>query len=320
MVGYRPLGQSDIEVSEIGFGTWTLTSGWWGTFTDEEAVDLLRRAYDSGISYYDTGEAVGDGRGERLLAQAFKDRRELVIISTKVGHDPSRPGDPGSRTLTPDFLRESVEASLRRLESSYIDLLQVHHPSLEVMKDDAVWSSLEALRAEGKIRHIGAVMGPGPGWLEEARHAMRNRGVAGVQLYYNILEEEPGRQFFPVALELNQGMVVRGPHAGGVLESSWEEAVGHPADDDGQVKDREFVVQGRKKAEKLAWIHEDKGMNLAQAALKFILSEETVASVIPNIYRAEHLDEYGAVSDFPGFEQWELGEIAERFRRNFDVS
>lgn len=320
MVGYRPLGQSDIEVSEIGFGTWTLTSGWWGTFTDAQAVDLLRRAYGSGISYYDTGEVVGAGRGERLLAEAFKDRRELVIISTKVGYDLADAGSPKAQKWSPEVLRQSVEESLGRLESSYIDLLQLHHPSMEVMKDDGVWSTMEALRDEGKIRHFGPVMGPGTGGLEEARYAMRNRGVAGVQLYYNILEEEPGRNFFPVALELNQGMVVRGPHAGGVLEAAWEEAVTFPADDDGHIKDAAFVEEGRRKAEKLAWIHKDKGMSLAQAALKFILSEETVASVLPNIYRADQLEEYGAVSDLPSLEQWELGEIAEQFRRNFDVS
>ena len=147
---------------------------------------------------------------------------------------------------------------------------------------------------------------------------MRKRDLGCVQTYYNLLEEEPGRKFFPVALEINQGMVIRAPHAGGVLESS-ADAVSFPADGDLQVKDAAWIERARKQAENLSWIYEGKGMSLSQAALKFILSEETVASAIPNIYREEHLAEYGAVSDFESFSQVELGEIAEQFRKGFGV-
>ncbi len=113
-------------------------------------------------------------------------------------------------------------------------------------------------------------------------------------------------------------MVIRAPHAGGVLESS-ADAVHFPTDGDLEVKDPAWIDRARKQAANLSWIYEGKGMSLSQAALKFILSEETVASVIPNIYREEHLAEYGAVSDFESFSQVELGEIAEQFRKGFGV-
>lgn len=147
---------------------------------------------------------------------------------------------------------------------------------------------------------------------------MRKYDLGSIQTYYNLLEEEPGRKFFPVALEIAQGMVIRAPHAGGVLESDVE-AVRFPADGDLHVKDATWVDRARKQAANLRWIYDGKGMSLSQAALKFILSEETVASVIPNIYREEHLAEYGAVSDFESFSQVELGEIAEQFRKGFGV-
>ncbi|HYS73414.1 MAG TPA: aldo/keto reductase [Thermoplasmata archaeon] len=311
-MNYRPMGKSELEVSEVGFGVWTLASGRWGEFGDDQAVDLLHKAYEAGINYFDVAPTDGAGRGERLLGRAFQDKRELVIISTKVGRA------DGSVDFSPAGIRKSLDATLDRLASSYVDVLQLHYPDAATVANAGVWQTLEALKSEGKARYVGIALGPGPGGLEEGRAAMRKRDLGCVQTYYNLLEEEPGRKFFPVALEINQGMVIRAPHAGGVLESS-ADAVRFPADGDLQVKDAAWIERARKQAANLSWIYEGKGMSLPQAALKFILSEETVASVIPNIYREEHLAEYGAVSDFESFSQVELGEIAEQFRKGFGV-
>lgn len=309
------MGKTELEVSEVGLGTWTLTSGRWGSFSTEQAVEFLRRAYDAGINYFDASDVHADGLGEKLLAIAFKEKRELVVVSTKVGY--ASPGGP--KDFSPDHVRRALDASLARLETSYIDVVQLHHPDLAAVSNEAMWATLEDLRSEGKIRYYGIALGPGAGYLEEGRAAMRARDLGCIQIYYNILEQEPSRKFFPVALEINQGMVIRGPHAGGVLESNPEAAVTLPEDEDLRVKDAGFVEKGLRRAANLRWIYDGKGMTLPQAALKFILSEETVASVIPNIYREEHLAEYGAVSDFSNFEQSELAEIAEQFRKGFGV-
>ncbi len=310
------MGKTELEVSEIGLGTWTLTSGRWGSFSAEQAVDLLRRAYDAGINYFDTSDVPADGLGEKLLAMACKDKRELVVISTKIGY--KSPGGP--RDFSPEHLRRAIDGSLARLESGYLDVVQLHHPDMAAVANEAMWATLEDLRSDGKIRYYGLAFGPGPGYLEEGRVAMRKRDLGCIQVYYNILEQEPSRKFFPVALEINQGMVIRGPHAGGVLERNPAEAVKFPEDEDLVAKGPDFVEKGFKRAENLRWIYDGKGMTLSQAALKFVLSEETVASVLPNIYRPEQIDGYGAVSDFPGFSQVELGEIAEQFRKNFGVA
>ena len=312
MLNYRPLGKTELEVSEVGFGVWTLASGRWGSFSDEQAIDLLRKAYDAGINYYDVAPTDGEGRGERLLGEAFRDKRDLVIISSKAGRTSAGPD------FSPGGIRGSLEATLGRLQTNYVDALQLHYPDAATVANASVWEALEELRSEGKIRYYGIALGPGPGGLEEGRAAMRKYDLGCIQTYYNLLEEEPGRKFFPVALEINQGMVIRAPHAGGVLESD-PTATGHPADGDLAAKDAVWVERARKQAENLRWIYEGKGMNLAQAALKFILSEETVASVIPNIYKEEHLAEYTSVSDFDNFTQGELAEIAEQFRKGFGV-
>ncbi len=313
MVNYRPMGKTELEVSEIGFGVWTLVSGRWGAFTEDQAIDLLRKAYDAGINYYDVSPLDGGGLGERALGKAFADRRELVILSTKVGLA------DGRKDFTPAGVRASVDQSLARLGTPYIDALQLHYPDAGAVANPALWSALEDLRSEGKIRYYGMALGPGPVALAEARVAMRKYDLALIQVYYNLLEQEPGRTFFPVALEIKQSMTIRAPHAGGALEADPAAATGFPCDGDLQIKEPAWLGTASKRASNLAWIHESKGMTMEQAALKFILSEETVASVIPNIYREDQLATFTAVSDFDNFSQSELGEIAEQFRRGFGV-
>ena len=120
---YRTYPGTDISVSEVGFGVWTLAAGWWGDFTDEEAVDLLHRAYDLGITFYDSADSYGNGRGDELLARAFADRRDRVTLATKIGYDfydnaDARRGQQEIPHRTdPRYLRHAVEESLKRLRT-----------------------------------------------------------------------------------------------------------------------------------------------------------------------------------------------------------
>jgi aryl-alcohol dehydrogenase-like predicted oxidoreductase len=84
---YRKLADTDVTLSEVGFGVWTVAAGWWGDFTDDQAADLLRRALDLGITYFDTADTYGNGRGETILTEAFKGRRDKVVIGSKFGYD-----------------------------------------------------------------------------------------------------------------------------------------------------------------------------------------------------------------------------------------
>ena len=175
MVNYRPMGKSELEVSEVGFGVWTLASGRWGSFTDDQAVDLLHKAYDAGINYFDVSPTDGGGRGERLIGQAFGDKRELVIVSSKVGRSAT------GTDFSPPSIRKSLEGTLERLGSSYVDVLQLHYPDASTVANAAVWQTLEALKGEGKIRYYGIALGPGPGGLEEGRTAMRKHDLGCIQ-------------------------------------------------------------------------------------------------------------------------------------------
>src|SRR5690242_17797849 len=123
---YRTYPNSDVTVSEVGFGLWTTSTGWWGHKSDDEAVALLREAFDLGITLFDAADTYGNGRSEEQLAKAFGDRREQVVYATKFGYDFSDSSDVRRgqselpQNFSPAFVRTALEASLRRLGTDYV--------------------------------------------------------------------------------------------------------------------------------------------------------------------------------------------------------
>ena len=197
---YRNLHGTDIHLSELGFGTWTVTTGWWGTYTDAEAQRIINSAVDRGINYIDTADAYGNGRGETVLAPILKQHPDL-IVGTKFGYDfynnPERPR--GQRELpqdmSPKFIRFALEQSLKRLGTDHIAIYQPHNPRIETLMTDEHWETLEALRAEGKISSYGPSLGPAIGWRDEGIYANGARRAPVTQMIYNMLEQDPGREF-----------------------------------------------------------------------------------------------------------------------------
>jgi aryl-alcohol dehydrogenase-like predicted oxidoreductase len=215
----RLLHGTEILLSELGFGTWTLTTGWWGTYTDGEAQELIRKAIDRGINYIDTADAYGNGRGETVLAPILEEHPELVV-GTKFGYDfynnPERPR--GQRELpqdmTPKFVRFALEHSLQRLGRDYVDIYQPHNPRVVTLLEDEHWETLENLRDEGKIRSFGPSLGPAIGWRDEGIYACAVREAPVTQMIYNMLEQDPGREFI-LAAETAAG----GSHYSGIDEA-----------------------------------------------------------------------------------------------------
>jgi aryl-alcohol dehydrogenase-like predicted oxidoreductase len=201
---YRKLHGTDLELSELGFGTWTLTTGWWGTYTDDEARRMIARALDRGINYIDTADAYGNGRGESVLAPILAERRD-VHVGTKFGYDfynnPERPR--GQRELpqdmSPKFIRFALEQSLKRLGTDHIAIYQPHNPRIETLMTDEHWETLEALRTEGKISSFGPSLGPAIGWRDEGIYSNGARRAPVTQMIYNMLEQDPGREFILAA-------------------------------------------------------------------------------------------------------------------------
>jgi aryl-alcohol dehydrogenase-like predicted oxidoreductase len=322
---YRKLANTDVTLSEVGFGVWTVSAGWWGDFSDDQAADLLRRALDLGVTYFDTGDTYGNGRGETILARAFGGQRDKVVIGTKFGYDFYNNPDlnRGQRerphNWTPEFVRFALEQSLKRLESEYIDLWMLHNPRLDAIQQDDLFALLEQLKSEGKIRAYGASLGPAIGGTEHGDEVLKTRQLDALQIIFNLLEQDPGRRFFPLAREHNTGILVRVPHSSGMLEGKYTAETTFPASDHRSHRPRSWLIEGLQKIERLKFLYEERGMTLGQAALKWVLAEPTVTSAQPNIYDLEQLEEFAAAPDLPDLTPGDLQEVSALYARNFDL-
>jgi aryl-alcohol dehydrogenase-like predicted oxidoreductase len=326
---YRPFLGTSLEVSEVGFGTWTLSTGWWGEKTDDEAVRILRAANSQyGVNFFDTADTYGNGRGERQLAQAFRGKREQIVYSTKIGYDIYDPaaqsGRRGQNELPQkfdrDYMRFAVDKSLERLETDHIDVLQLHNVKMEHVRDAAIWQALREMKEEGLIRAWGAAFGPAIGWLyETVELCERESDVGTIQMIWNILEQHPGTAMIEAAKELAPDCCfnIRVTHASGMLEGKYTEDTVFPANDHRRHRPRSWLTNGLKKVRTLDFLTTE--MTLGQAALKWLLAEPRVVSVLPNIYDEEQLREFAAASDMPDLSAVQMERVSELGERNFGV-
>lgn len=321
---YRTLGNTNLRLSEIGFGAWTIGSDWWGHIDDDEAVRLLHRAFDLGITYFDTADQYGEGRSERLIGRAFKGRRDQVVIGGKFGYDfyANRQREGHSelpQNFDPSFIRFALEQSLERLQTGYLDLWLVHNVRMSTIEDDAVWQTLDELQREGKVRHYGVALGPAIGWEDEGLQAMRSRPIEAVQIIYNMLEQNPARSFFPVAEERGVGLLVRVPHSSGLLEGKFTLDTTFPAGDHRNFRKREWLVDGLKKLDQLDFLTEGTEATIGQVALRYCLAQPTVTTVLPNLYSLEQMEEFAAAGDLPELTPQELSRINDLYAANFGL-
>src|SRR5581483_2272119 len=320
---YRPFGDTGITVSAVGFGMWTVSTGWWGIDDDDFARRLTRRAYDLGITFFDTADTYGNGKGETLLAEALGDVRDRIVIGTKGGYDWYTYGNErrGQKEIpqdwSPAYLRKAVEGSLARLRTDYIDIYQLHNAKMNCLRRDDVFEEMEKLRAEGKVRAWGIALGPAIGWKDEGMFAMRERHAKVLHTIYNMFEQDPGRDFFPVARELGVGVLVRVPHSSGMLEGRYTKDTVFGENDHRRHRTREWLEEGLRKLETLRFLTEGRGRTIGQAALQFILAEPSVGSALPNVYDAEQLEEFATAPDTPEFTRDELDRVAELYANDF---
>lgn len=319
---YRELAPG-IEISEIGFGNWTMTTGWWGTYTEQEAIDLHLAAFDAGITFFDTSNAYAEGYAEQVLGKALADVREQIVIATKFGYDLDATGTRRGQQERPHrtdlaSVRVDLEASLRRLNVETIDLYMLHNPRMAHLDDDDLFAFLDEQKAAGTIRAYGVALGPKIGWLEEGAHAMRHRDLTAVQMIYNLLEQDPGRELLKVGEETDTKMIVRVPHSSGMLEGNLTADTVFPQNDHRRHRPRSWLVEGVQKVATLDFLTEER--TLGQAALRWILANPYVVSTLPNIYGSEQIKEFAAAADVPDLSDAELARVAELYEANFGVT
>ncbi|MSR65482.1 MAG: aldo/keto reductase [Verrucomicrobiae bacterium] len=322
---YRRFPGTDLSVSEVGFGLWTISTGWWGNKTDAEAVHLLHRSFDLGINFFDAADTYGNGRSEELLAKAFPTRRDDIVIATKVGYDFYSHSEErkGQREIpqdfSPKFLQFAVDQCLKRLKTDHIDLLQLHNLKMEHVLDDTIWNTLESMKKGGKLIAYGAAFGPAIGWQYESIDCTRLRNPAVIQVIWNLLEQHPGTEQIKAAHEKDTLFLIRVPHSSGMLEGKYTENTVFPEGDHRRHRPRHWLINGLKKVDQLKFLTEGTGRTMGQAALKWLLAEPKVASTLPNIYDEEQLKEFAGAPDTPDLTKEELDRIAELYGRNFGI-
>ena len=309
---YRTVGTTDVTVSEVGFGVWTVSTTWWGITDEAVGVRLLRQAYDLGITFFDTADAYGNGLGETILAKALGDQRSRITIGTKFGYDFSHHGGRrGHEELPqdwrPEYVRAALEESLTRLATDHVDLYQLHNPRLTALQRDDLFATLESLKQDGKIRAFGPALGPAIAerQIEEGAYAIERRRADLVYIIYNALEQMLGQALFPVGARHGASFLVRVPHASGLLDGTVTPQTVFTEDDhrfhrvSTEDKKRRWQTDGLKKVEQLGFLWEGTGRSLAQAAIQYILAEPAVASVLPNICNETLLREFAAAPATP---------------------
>jgi aryl-alcohol dehydrogenase-like predicted oxidoreductase len=358
---YRKLSGTDLQLSELGFGTWTLSTGWWGSYTDEEAQRLIRAAIDLGVNYIDTADAYGNGRGESILAPILKEHRH-VAVGTKFGYDfyknPERPR--GQRELpqdmSPTFIRFACEQSLKRLGIDTIAIYQPHNPRVDVLMQDEHWETLESLQREGKILSYGPSLGPAIGWRDEGIYAVAERKAPVTQMIYNLLEQDPGREFilaaergssYPAVADAKKGQtgkkvcattqwfdssfrawkarpepqfLIRVPHSSGMLEGKYTLETKFDESDHRSHRPRSWLVEGLQKVDRLQPLCEERGVTISQLALLWLYAHPSVLSALPNIYDEAQLREFVAASDHPPLEDADMERVHQMYASNFDIT
>jgi aryl-alcohol dehydrogenase-like predicted oxidoreductase len=250
--------------------------------------------------------------------------RDEVVISTKIGYDfynhtARRGQQERPQDWSEEFIRFALEHSLKRLDTDYIDFLQLHNTKMDAIEEDGLFALMDEFKGEGKIRAYGIALGPKIGWLEEGVKAMSTRDISGVQMIYNLLEQDPGRGLIEAASQTGTSLIVRVPHSSGMLEGHYDENTTFAKNDHRRHRPKEWLTTGLKKVEQLSFLTESGERTLGQAALKFVLAAPEVASTLPNIYSKEQIEEFAATSETPDLTPGELSRVAELYENDFGL-
>ena len=284
---YRVLGKTGLKVSVIGIGAWQFGGEWGKTFKQEEVNAILAAAKESGINFIDTAECYGDHLSEELIGRYIaSDRREDWIIATKFGH---RFTERFKRM--DDFSAEGVlrqlDASLKALQTDYIDLYQFHSGSDESFNNDDLWTMLDKQVRAGKIRHIGISIGRNDN-LFQTEQATRV-GAGAIQVVYNRLDREPEQQVFASCQRQNLGVIARVPLASGFLSGKYKPGTTFPSDDVRHHRDPQTVQRRLEEAEAVLKKEVPATMNPAQWALAWCLKHPAVTCTIPGCKNVEQV-------------------------------
>jgi aryl-alcohol dehydrogenase-like predicted oxidoreductase len=296
---YRRFGRTGWKVSEIGYGMWGM--GGWSGSDDKESLNSLQRAVDLGCNFFDTAWAYGEGRSEALLGRLVRanpDRRLYTAskIPPKNRQWPSRAGTPVEDVFPPDYIEEYVHGSLKNSGLESFDLMQFHVWE-DAWTEDERWSKrMDELRQQGLVRAVGISINR---WEpENGVRAVRSGLIDAVQVIYNIFDQNPEDELFLACAEMDVAVIARVPFDEGTLtgtltkESHWPE---------GDWRNTYFVpenlIPSVERADALKPVAANAGVSMPEMALRFILTNPTVSTIIPGMRKTKHVESNVAASD-----------------------
>jgi len=290
---YRKLGRAGFEVSELGYGAWGIGGKQWQGGTDDESVRALRRAIELGVNFIDTALAYGEGHSERLVGGVVRETKQRIFVATKVPPKnqlwPAQPGIGIGNVFPYDYVMKCTETSLRNLALDTIDVLQLHVWNPEWIGRDEWRRAFEDLKKSGKVGAVGVSINDHQ--PDSAIELIRTGLVDTVQVIYNIFDQTPEQNLFPIAAELNIGVIARVPFDEGSLTGSITEESRFEPDEF-----RAFYFRGDRKQEVVEHVRaleealQGVEGTLAEAALRFCLSEPAVSTVIPGMRRVRNAE------------------------------
>lgn len=302
-MNYRRLGSTGIDVSEIGFGAWGLGGDIkgaraYGPTDDDESIAALRRALELGVNFFDTADFYGFGHSETVIGRAFKEHRKQVIIASKAGFLDAE----GKQDFSPAHLRRSLEGTLKRLGTDYLDVYQLHSPPVELLTGDPeILGTLDGLRGEGLIRAYGvSLRSP-----EDGMKLLSSRRCGCVQVNFNLADQRARESgLFDLCRRTDTGIIVRTPLCFGFLTGQYPDTGRLAASDHRRRWSADQVRRWHRASQLFTRAMGDTPEQTpAQAALRFCLSYPEVTSVIPGMLTAGQVEENAAAGALGPFRE-----------------
>lgn len=312
---YREFGRTGWKVSSLMMGTMQF-GGDWGDQDDQASINTMHAALDAGINFFDTADMYGFGSAETIVGKAIKKRRDKVFIATKFGYQWEQFGSAcggESRIYSGQFVRDAIEGSLRRLDTDYIDLYQAHNCPPEVLATDEWWEEMDKLKNEGKIRAVGVTVGPGDYGVPDAIEAANHPECGSVMMAYHLLSQLPSRVAFPYLKDQGVGIISRGPLATGLLTGAYNESTVFADNDTRRWWHREDFLRRLEQARAFDFLLEDPVKTQAEAALRFVLSNKSISTVLVGMQTPEQVEENVRVAEMGPYSVEQLQKIAELY-------
>jgi len=295
---YSSLGSTGIDVSRLGFGLWTLSMKGWDVGNQVQSKNLLREAFDLGVTLFDTSDRFGNGFGEDLIGGLAADLRHQIVISTRGGFDfyPRTFGqEKESKNLSFDYLIYACEQSLKRLKTDYIDIYMIDYPKLRDVENDESFEAVDKLKEDGKILAWGASLDFSDEMDEVVEILIRDRGVEVLHIPHNPMETDFLDKISDLINQYSTGIFTRRTHCYGLLDGTLDFEEIRDLNESGM----EMLNPGLKRV-----VTNDDGLpdighqggDFKAHALEFSLNNNQVTSVLPNILNYEDLVRYADIS------------------------